>query len=1106
MSRRTRRKRNAAAAGPSIDKLEIKFVESCGISSLARIQAAIAISKIGYVLATSMSTLQRYEVNNLVEVASAETKFPFLVIAKYLVIKSLAKVLIFKTQENMATLIADCGDQNVDIDIEKQIDDANNRSIKFVIESCCSVLQQIEPGEFTDPYRMHPQIETAALDILMQGLPRFTNLITSLNRPSTNEKLLDFVQQPSIQVITVLSSLIAALKRSINRHLFDMYNEGLGEALVGLLSSSNGVIVSSYNDTCDYLVECKLYEADAAKDRDVACQIEQDYATQLKFALKESKKGQLILRQRYETAKTEHEEKANIMHDKTKEWKTCNALRLATEKTLQRLETSICRIMEAIGVFAFQVNAAKEQCLCGGQLDSLLPLIETVDNGRTGSKHGTTFVRMFAARALGRICNGYPKAQQHVDNGGGGQLLMNLFNYKPLASPMVLSPSSPPNAKDALGSSVAMLNEAQDTIVVEHQIKETAANAVVQCCGTLRSSTQELLEANAVQYFFQFVQHCLKNHAASPASAAAASAIASLTASKSGLDIIGGKKVLPILLAVMANGTDSSSHAARIIGNAFSGAPPSTFACLLEVGGLKNITAFIIFITEKTLNRVNTDQQLAILSEVLRAGEMTIAGMKSSQDEVIARGILDSLKLLAFWTLPVDTDANAHGRVVAAAVSCLFACVQDNKVGLQKLLQPEIVQVFLQAFTLSTFEPAQTNYCRLFAILAGCGTWSQNLMEQVGVFRNLCELVRNCADKSTPLRAAITWACREGFHDNPNLLNQARELKLFEGVLEVAWASMEVPEVTTEIALLLRSASRSAENRELIRQTGGVRFCCQILCCATSKSKNSGESKDGGESKESGESKNSGESKESAAYNKEQQQIHENIQQQQLKASSRALEAMCYCEERNIEAMAMDENAVEAIVSMLKVRGENLNALRLACTVTPMTFRRGKTHVDDFVHKMNGMHWLCLRLKQLIKVNFAANNQHTHILQKVLGCMGGACIRSESAQRAVRLCGGIDHCKTVLKALQQNGAVPRKDVLKWEALATATWDALGRICKNNLENQQYMLAIGGSSILFELIGDGDLRNPATRGSGRDCARGVATGWGDAEDAMNIVLL
>jgi hypothetical protein len=143
---------------------------------------------------------------------------------------------------------------------------------------------------------------------------------------------------------------------------------------------------------------------------------------------------------------------------------------------------------------------------------------------------------------------------------------------------------------------------------------------LVQCSGHFNPAITELLNLNAVRHLFLYVQRCLKSSltANSSSSAAAASAIAHLTSNFSGLDIIGGKKVLPILLAVMANGTDSSSDAARIIGNAFSGAPPSTFQCLVECGGLQNITAFIIFITKKTLNRINTISQLKVLTEVLR--------------------------------------------------------------------------------------------------------------------------------------------------------------------------------------------------------------------------------------------------------------------------------------------------------------------------------------------------------------------------------------------------------------------------------------------------------------------------------------------------------
>ena len=70
----------------------------------------------------------------------------------------------------------------------------------------------------------------------------------------------------------------------------------------------------------------------------------------------------------------------------------------------------------------------------------------------------------------------------------------------------------------------------------------------------------------------------------------------------------------------------------------------------------------------------------------------------------------------------------------------------------------------------------------------------------------------------------------------------------------------------------------------------------------------------------------------------------------------------------------------------------------------------------------------------------------------------------------------------------------------------ACCDALGWLCSRNADSQQAMLRMGGSKTLFHLCGDGDLRSARLRGAASDAAAACASGWGNAEDAMNIVLL
>ena len=120
---RPSRRSGSSSSGPSLAELENNFVIACGIGSQARILAAVEFVALGTLLSSDQSELRRYEAKNLPEVCIAETFSPFLVLAKYLAIRGLTKVLIFKTQENMVTMMAECDDS---VDIENKIENANN--------------------------------------------------------------------------------------------------------------------------------------------------------------------------------------------------------------------------------------------------------------------------------------------------------------------------------------------------------------------------------------------------------------------------------------------------------------------------------------------------------------------------------------------------------------------------------------------------------------------------------------------------------------------------------------------------------------------------------------------------------------------------------------------------------------------------------------------------------------------------------------------------------------------------------------------------------------------------------------------------------------------
>ena len=253
------------------------------------------------------------------------------------------------------------------------------------------------------------------------------------------------------------------------------------------------------------------------------------------------KKGQAILRERFAQATVEYKEKEEIMIEQTKIWQISYDLMKQTENALRLISISLNSILEVVGFLGYYIEEVKKQALDNGIIDTLLYLIGQEDDG-TNEIH--TQVKISASKCLGNCCHQYVKSQQLVALVNGHYDLMKLFNL------------------NGIGGT--------------HVTKESSATALAQCCGSLLTSIQNMLDDNAVYHLMTYVESCLAStlDSQSSASAAAAAAIAHLTSNCAGLEILGGKKVLPILLSVMANGTESSSHAARIIGNAFSGAKP----------------------------------------------------------------------------------------------------------------------------------------------------------------------------------------------------------------------------------------------------------------------------------------------------------------------------------------------------------------------------------------------------------------------------------------------------------------------------------------------------------------------------------------------------
>lgn len=344
-------------------------------------------------------------------------------------------------------------------------------------------------------------------------------------------------------------------------------------------------------------------------------------------------------------------------------------------------------------------------------------------------------------------------------------------------------------------------------------------------------------------------------------------------------------------------------------------------------------------------------------------------------------------------------------------------------------------------------------------------------------------------------------------------------MQLFKEVLKLARLSVDEPVVCSELCLLLCSASSSAENREIVRRHGALKFCCQVLSLVPVPDPIL---LDGEFSSTS--------CLETASL--DSADLHEDeLQHRMLDAACRAIVALCYCDARTIDAVSNDRNAVSAISHMLSERGEDLDTLHLCATIVPMLCRPqvpggrgGRSNVMALVEG-RGLSWLCCRLGELVEDADGGRARsrgrtptaaavpppprgldllHYRMLQKLVVAIGTIAARCRTAQDAARRAGALQHMTKILQCLKHESVVRRDP--RWETILISVCDALASLCKGSPENQQCMRKIGGGAALFYVLGDGDLRNTRLRGSGRDAVEGCADGWGDAEDAMNIVLL
>ena len=221
--RRQRNKSKNGSAGTSLEQLEQNFVLGCGTSSEQRLLSAIQLSLESPPL-TDFATLRRFGiVDNLTSVcACSAAMHPFLVYAKYIAVRGLTKVLVFKTEERIDEFTNESSSNTTMLMIQ-----ANRTTIYYVLTALKTVLLQVDPQ--ADPHKMISQSITASLELLLRALPRFQNIILTITIPDDPTLLMNFVNHSQTKVIVALSQLITTIgNKRISRILHDLYSEGMG--------------------------------------------------------------------------------------------------------------------------------------------------------------------------------------------------------------------------------------------------------------------------------------------------------------------------------------------------------------------------------------------------------------------------------------------------------------------------------------------------------------------------------------------------------------------------------------------------------------------------------------------------------------------------------------------------------------------------------------------------------------------------------------------------------------------------------------------------------------------------------------------------------------
>jgi hypothetical protein len=1115
-----------ANAPLNLDDMEMMFVQSCGGSARDRLAASMQFAVAFDLRGMGLDKIMDFGVaDNLALVVSE--RHPYIVYAKYLAERSLTKVMLHKTETRIDALLVEASDgvgggQNLNRGLADDMRRADNTILGYVVTSCIHVLRVVDPDD--DPYALHRNVVSASLRVLLEGGARFTQVAASLPRNVDADALLHFSNNPATKAAVAVCALIVALGDPIVRVLHPLYNEGLGQSLIHQLDENNGALISAHLGAQQSLVEHTREEADAAAQKQAARDEEEAKASALAYARKEAKKGKSELKARFKEATEEHDVALKHWRAQVHAWEVADQRMKNTAKALRRISLQLCHVIDCAGVFSLHVRQAKLQAMDEGIVDVLTDLMSqhNLDENKQGAATHLR-VRVSAARALGRICCGeFAPAQKRVAHPLGGHIaLLELFQFE-------FPPSSPSGAVSPSKSSSRAIEQDIDC-------QRWAAQALRQCCGEQTKTVRECISGGALMVLMDHVKACLNGaraDQASESSSAAAQCIGHLTASSPGLDILGGESVLPVLLQVMANGTDSSSHAARIIGNAFSGAPASSFQALVSVGGLESITEFLKFISAKTLSRVNSKNQLRVLGEVLRAAQMCINGFAPQSQAIVSRGgIIKPLENLSTWifadaaSTDASSSASGHGDVQAAALRCLDAtvCGAGNIVGKSVVSRETNMRSLLRAMLASDHAPAQVAFSNLFATMAKGAPATQNMFLNTGVFATVGTMLVESEQKGYPpgVRAATARMLHASILDNAHMLVQVREYQgrgFLEGGILVGKATLASKKdgflkVCSAICGLLQGAARNTGNREHVRQLGGLAFCCACLASVPLQEEETKQAR-----------KIKGRNDERAAGRVAQGRL--------IVAACDAIVALCFCDGRAIDAVAKDKHVVVTITQMLASRGSDKKTLHLCATLIPMC-AVGADNKQAFLD-IGGLSLLCRRLGNVLKEeeppppqpqqrqqqqqqeqeqeqksgrhNFpkGLSLRFYRITVKLITAVGSCVIRSPEGQRVARIEGCLDHMVCVMRKLGSDD-VPRKDP-RWEALLTSVCDALHWTCARNPESQQELKRIGGGKALFHLLGDGDLRSVRLRGACSDASRSSAHGWGDAEDSMNIVLL